>query len=578
MAGILANSASKTMTSGSADNSVSGYLVGEQVVLTVTPTGTDYVWAIAKPSGSASARSNLDATTGASVKFTPDAEGYFTVSCVVDSTTTYTLRIAAQAIGTVTYHSASNFSPLNNAQVPVPALGHTWFHSTELGGPAYKVGATVYPISGSRVTLESYGGGVSKTAAENSAALTSALATGMKVELGSGTYTVGAAVTVPNGATIKGQGRGKTILSAGANNILFPAIGDDVTISDLAYVGNGATYAASGFATFTGTSGARFIGENLSLTDSGGYEIEYAATTAGSQAAWKNCIIARYNGVGTGRYSVKIPDTLQTSAYPRKFIDIETNGTDFIDLGGCNNLFLTGGYFGRVLFSDNSRGVFSYGCRYGGETVNRRIIKGANHTFSACDFSQNLTDGICVELGTGAAAVSIAGCTYNSIYPVLDSSGQGSINLVDHRAMVFVPTITTASGPAFVLGNGDARATFVRSGGNVTLQMELTLGSTTTIGTGVLRFSLVGSVYSGIAFTSLGNALVPVSGIAQTQNGTGLVEDVSVPDRRVIIPRVVQGQNYLECFVEGGSQQLTGTTPFTLAAGDLIRFSITYQL
>ncbi len=148
MAGILANSASKTMTSGSADNSVSGYLVGEQIVLTVTPTGTDYVWAVAKPSGSATARSNLDATTGASVKFTPDAEGYFTVSCVVDSTTTYTLRIAAQSIGTVTYHSASNFSPLNNAQVPVPALGHTWFHSTELGGPAYKVGSTVYPIAG----------------------------------------------------------------------------------------------------------------------------------------------------------------------------------------------------------------------------------------------------------------------------------------------------------------------------------------------------------------------------------------------------------------------------------------------
>jgi hypothetical protein len=428
------------------------------------------------------------------------------------------------------------------------------------------------------VRLESYGGGTTKTGAENSAALSSALATGRTVELGVGTYTVGASVSVPNGATIKGQGRGKTILLAGANNILFPAIGDDVTISDLAYQGAGATYAASGFCTFTGTSGARFIGERLSLTGSGGYQIEHTATTAASQSTWNKLIIDRYNGVGTGRYAVKIPDTLQVNAYPRKFVDVDSNGADFIDLGGCNNLFISGGYIGRILFSDNSRGVFGYGVRCGGETVNRRVIKGANHGFAACDFSQNLTDGICLELGTGAAAVSIAGCTYNSIYPVLDSSGQGSINLVDHRAMVFVPTITTASGPAFVLGNGDARATFVRSGGTVTLQMELTLGSTTTIGTGVLRFSLVGSVYSGIGFTSLGNALVPVSGIAQTQNGTGLVEDVSVPDRRVIIPRAVQSQNYLECFVEGGAQQLTGTTPFALATGDLIRFSITYQL
>ena len=158
MAGILANSASKTMTSGSADNSVSGYLVGEQIVLTVTPTGTNYVWAIAKPSGSSTARSNLDATTGASVKFTPDAEGYFTVSCVVDSTTTYTLRIAAQAIGTVTYHSASNFSPLNNAQVPVPALGATLFYSSENGALSYKKGTVVYSLGASDIiTPESVG-------------------------------------------------------------------------------------------------------------------------------------------------------------------------------------------------------------------------------------------------------------------------------------------------------------------------------------------------------------------------------------------------------------------------------------
>ena len=653
MAGILANSASKTMLAGdtATDKAVSGYLVGEQVTLTVTPSGAAYAWSMARPV-EGTGRSDLSAGTGASVKFTPDAEGYYTITCLVDSVTSYTIRIATVAIGTVTDVAAARHQALLNSQIPTPSVGLTLFNSSDAGGLAVKgsdgnvtalsagvteryatltalraaapvaaryvflsyrttagdngggifrgatgAAAATYVDNGGTIIVpdggngsaawlrvfegpafvEWFGGGTAASGATNSTALTAALTAATDVRLGPGTYTFGAAVSIPAGRKIEGAGRAVTILSQGFNGILFPAIADDVTICDLSYVGNGATHAAGGFCTFTGTSGARFLGERLSLTGSGGLQIEYTATTAGSQSVWSNLVIDRYNGVGTGRFAVKILDSLQANAYPRKFIDIESNGADFIDLGGCNNLFITGGYLGRILWSDNSRGVFIYGGRLGGETVNRRVMRGANHSIVGCDLSQNLTDGICCELASGTNATAIQGCTFNSIYPVLDSSGQGSVNMIDHRVMVFVPTITAAGG-GFSLGNGDARASFTRSGGNITLNMELTAGTTTNFGTGVLRFSLVGSVSSGIAFTSLGNALVPVSGIAQTQYGTGQVEDVSAVDRRVILPRAVQAQTYLECFVEGGNQQLTGAAPFTLASGDLIRFSITYQL
>lgn len=122
MAGILAASATKTMASGntSANGSVSGYIVGEQVTLTTTPTGTNYAWAISIPSGSAAARSALSASTGASVTFTPDYGGLFVISCTVDSTTTYTLVISVAATVASTAVEAIRYQALSDATVSTP--------------------------------------------------------------------------------------------------------------------------------------------------------------------------------------------------------------------------------------------------------------------------------------------------------------------------------------------------------------------------------------------------------------------------------------------------------------------------
>lgn len=135
MAGILANSASATMLSGdtSADNARSGYITSERVVLTTTPTGTDYVWAIAAPNSSSIARSALSAETGSSVTFTPDVAGYFTVTCTVDSTTTYVLRLSVTATAVSQLVECIRFSPKTNASIPTPAAGVIVFFSSDSG-------------------------------------------------------------------------------------------------------------------------------------------------------------------------------------------------------------------------------------------------------------------------------------------------------------------------------------------------------------------------------------------------------------------------------------------------------------
>lgn len=131
MAGILANSASVTMTSGDTalDNTKAGYVVGEQITLSTTPTGATYSWGLAKPEG-ATSRSNLSDSTSASVVFVPDYAGTWTVTCVVDSTT-YVLRLTATAVAITSVANAHRFSPTTNTSIPAPSLGLTLFCSSD---------------------------------------------------------------------------------------------------------------------------------------------------------------------------------------------------------------------------------------------------------------------------------------------------------------------------------------------------------------------------------------------------------------------------------------------------------------
>lgn len=134
MAGILANSPSKTMASGdtSADKTASGYVAGERITLTVTPSGTNYEWSQARPSGS-SARAQLSGATGASVTFAPDVGGTYVVTCIVDGSTTYVIRITCQSPTISEPVEAVRLSPRTDASVPAPAAGRTLYYSSDQG-------------------------------------------------------------------------------------------------------------------------------------------------------------------------------------------------------------------------------------------------------------------------------------------------------------------------------------------------------------------------------------------------------------------------------------------------------------
>jgi hypothetical protein len=132
MAGILANTVSVTMTSGTVDGVQSGYITNEQVTLSADPSGSSYAWGAAKPGGSTS-RAALSSSASATPVFTPDVAGTYTITCDVDGTV-YVLRITVTAVAITSVANAHRMSPVTDNSVPTPAKGQTLFASSDFGG------------------------------------------------------------------------------------------------------------------------------------------------------------------------------------------------------------------------------------------------------------------------------------------------------------------------------------------------------------------------------------------------------------------------------------------------------------
>jgi len=140
MAGILANSASKTMVAGdtAVTKTVTGYQLNERITLTAYPAGTDYVWLLGLPAGAGTA-AELTATTGTSVSCVPTSAGQYTVTVDVDGTD-YTMYVTVNAAAVTTGIDILRMQPVADTDVSTPPTGHVCFYvsSTQSNVPAVK--------------------------------------------------------------------------------------------------------------------------------------------------------------------------------------------------------------------------------------------------------------------------------------------------------------------------------------------------------------------------------------------------------------------------------------------------------
>jgi hypothetical protein len=143
---------------------------------------------------------------------------------------------------------------------------------------------------------------------------------------------------------------------------------------------------------------------------------------------------------------------------------------------------------------------------------------------------------------------------------VTDNSGNNR-NRLEITSTAYTPTIWT-DGAAPVLGNGTIAGTYARSGTMITVSIELTVGTTTSIGSGELHFSLPYTTFT--LGSQLGSGYVYHAGfhtlVAEALGGTAYLRAIT-PDHGVL-------NHYSPVWWNG-----TGWQP-----GDILRMSITYIL
>lgn len=374
-----------------------------------------------------------------------------------------------------------------------------------------------------------------------------------------GSYLCKSQIVMPEGVSLLGASRHGSEIKQGFAGTLI-VLNNDNRIESLTFDGQGATYATSRLFTIdSDLSRQRF--NDCTLTNSGDYCLEFLETTSGSYFSMSHCRVGRRNGTAQGRYAIKIADEEQVEAFPRSFVDIQTDGNKFIDLGGAADVFITQGYYGGILFSQHSRGVLVSSCRLADPAGQN--LDGANNNITGCDIA-GPEGGPCLTVAATAVGCKVASI-FNSANPVLDLSTASGVNLnqIDVPLSTWTPTVTS-SGAAVDLGaGGSVTGTYSRSGGSVTVNIDLTWGGAPTVPVGFLEFSLPATIRPRTAeiATRIG------SGYAQQGGTTKLLHAVAF----------APPATYLRAIAEGGGFA-TNINPFSWDVGDVIRLSITYTL
>lgn len=394
-----------------------------------------------------------------------------------------------------------------------------------------------------------HGFSTQNTGAQNLTALTDAIAAalGRVIDIGEGDFYLAPGLGLD--CILRGRGRARTRIYKSGNGDLVNFY-TNAGLVDISLYGAGATYTGRGLVIAAGEG--QQVCHNANIGDFEGYCIDFTDTTAGSQSFWDKMKIYRTGGTGAS-YAVRIEDAAESAAYPRHFSNIESEGTRFIDLGGCNGLFVDNSYIGEVQYSDNSRGAMFAACRYGSNST-AVTMRGYNHTIVGCNVSPIIT------LASGVGECAITGNSYNNAIPIVDNSGNGGRNIIDTVAYAYTPTLTSG-GTAPTLGNGTLTAVVTRHGAMISVTYNLAIGSTTNLGTGELRFSLPTTPVS------------TGSGVVQ-HVGQCVCYDSSGNSRVYGHIAVTPGVAYATCATETDVVFVNG--PFTWATGDWLRATVTY--
>lgn len=237
-----------------------------------------------------------------------------------------------------------------------------------------------------------------------------------------------------------------------------------------------------------------------------------------------------------------------SQAVPRHFIDCAGEGSTLYDFTGANDTFVHGGYTNGIITGDATSKLTIVNLRVGA-AAGPPTIKGENLSLQNVVFANPVT-------------LTCRDSIFNCIVPDWDVTDKGRGNSVFQRLRRYTPAWTgSISDPG--VGNGLVQGYYSRQGAQVTVQINLDIGSATSFGRGSWRFSLP---QPGADPYSLAQVV-----------GSGFTQQAG-PRDFMVTPRTVAGENFVELFYVDASGVLRelGSDTQAWAVDGKLRFSFTY--
>lgn len=380
-----------------------------------------------------------------------------------------------------------------------------------------------------------------------------------------GDYIIDETIDVPDYTELVGPGWGVT-LKRGFDGPMFK-LGKQSKIRNFLVDGNKAAYPTSsndtivievGENTPTAADQGHQLISDMAFINTPGYPINYTVANKGWMSKVQSCV---FEGTAADA-AVKWPDDATTGG--NRTVTLCYSDVAIVNAGGCDNGFIcfntTGGSATTnqgIVFpagtTNRAKKIIVVGNRFAIATGSLNI-RGLDHVFSG-----NVVAGDVVFESNGSSdgASGVAWDDSNAFTGALTDSSGSPNKLSFNTPKSFTPAITPASG-SFSAGNADIRGEYTREDNYITAHYFITMGSTTTYGTGAWTISLPVNPFGGGTTDFVGSAM------AQNQ---------------ACIARTLfaVGSNGLQVLTSAGSA-IGATTPSAWANTNVLMISIRYRI
>lgn len=406
-----------------------------------------------------------------------------------------------------------------NGTITGLAIDSANINYTAAGGTA----RTIASIFGETARVTDYGADPTG-ATDSTTAFQTAIASGKRyVYVPQGTYLISSTLNLNNvGQTLIGVNQRQSIIKKNFAGDLINISASYVTLERLWLEGNGGSFSGRGVIVSDATT-PNIVFRDCQIINFLSYCVEFTASTAGSGFIMDNC-----RAYTTGQIVAAVKTAVDSGGTPRRFINCQSSGGNFLDCSGADNVQVTNCALGGTgpggltpIITDNaSKKVIISSSRFfnGGGSI---TLSGQDCTMTGCAVAGD------VFLGSGSVTNAVVGCvvagnieakTGATQYTI---SGSRAANIIDTardpNSAVDIPLTTytpawTASSVNPSLGNGTLLGNWSRRRDMIRVNILLTIGSTTTLGTGNWIFSLPFVRDSGGNMPAVGVASISCAG------------------------------------------------------------------